>query len=57
MGAIPNVATYDLIVHPRVRKWFGGHTIWQKYFNVMDVKPLHKIAEKFPGINKLVTSD
>jgi len=43
MGAIPNVATYDLIVHPRDLDLIVGTHGRSIY--VMDVEPLHKIAQ------------
>lgn len=44
LSTLPNVATYDLVVHPRdLELVIGTHgrSIW-----VMDVKPLHIIADK-----------
>jgi photosystem II stability/assembly factor-like uncharacterized protein len=53
MGAIPNVATYDLIVHPRDLDLIVGTHGRSIY--VTDVKPLHKIAQN--ETDKLVTFD
>ncbi|WP_375578428.1 glycosyl hydrolase [Marivirga tractuosa] len=53
MGAIPNVATYDLIVHPRDLDLIVGTHGRSIY--VTDVKPLHKISQNQE--NKLVTFD
>ncbi len=53
MGAIPNVATYDLIVHPRDLDLIVGTHGRSIY--VTDVEPLQKIAQNEE--NKLVAFD
>lgn len=48
---MPNVASYDMIIHPRdLELVIGTHgrSIW-----VMDVKPLHKVAER---LNEPITA-
>jgi len=54
MGAIPNVATYDLIVHPRDLELVVATHGRSMY--VLDVKPIQKIAEKSDK-QKLITFD
>jgi photosystem II stability/assembly factor-like uncharacterized protein len=44
LNQVPNVASYDMVVHPREYELVigtHGRSIW-----VMDVKPLHKLSER-----------
>ncbi len=44
LSQLPNVASYDMVVHPRELELVigtHGRSIW-----VMDVKPLHKVSER-----------